>query len=76
MFAQVSNAFIPRTDVKGFYVGREDKQIPDTVPEMIARNHKDNHKLRTVQIKFLSVPLNGFLSLISKPFKSKRERDA
>ena len=28
MFAQVSNAFIPRTDVKGFYVGREDKHIP------------------------------------------------
>ena len=28
MFAQVSNAFIPWTDVKGFYVGREDKQIP------------------------------------------------
>ena len=39
-------------------------------------NHKDNRKLRTVQIKFLSVPLNGFLSLIFKPFKSKRERDA
>ena len=28
MFAQVSNAFIPWADVKGFYVGREDKQIP------------------------------------------------
>ena len=39
-------------------------------------NHKDNRKLRTVQIKFLSVPLNGFLSLISNPFKSKRKGDA
>ena len=28
MFGQVSNGFIPWTDVKGFYVGREDKQIP------------------------------------------------
>ena len=77
MFAQVSNALIPRTDVKGFYVGREDKHIPIyTVPEIIAvLNHKDNRKLRTVQIKFLSVPLNGLLSLISTPFKSKPKRD-
>ena len=28
MFAQVRNGFIPWTDVKGFYVGREDKHIP------------------------------------------------
>ena len=27
-FGQVSNGFIPWTDVKAFYVGREDKQIP------------------------------------------------
>ena len=38
-------------------------------------SHNDNRKLRTVQIKFLSVPLNGLLSLISTPFKSKPKRD-
>ena len=39
-------------------------------------NHKDNRKLKTVQVKFISAPFNGFLSLISNPFKSKRELDA